>query len=761
MGKSGLPRWFFVFGLCLTLVFTAAAAADSPEGTPSKNQSRAAVTEQSGNSSGLLAAASQYMGEATRQISEAGKGLLAIPDLLKQLFEKAQNPTLMGLWAAMAGRILLVLLAGFLAEWITRRILKKRCRSVENRYTDSMAWRGLLSGARIVLEIIPIAAFAAAAYGTLPFTGMIAESRLIALTLINASALARTVLAACRIFLVPAAPSLRLLPVGQESAHYLYIWVRRLVGLGVYGYFFLEAALLAGMPADLHVFLAKFTGLAITAMLVVLVLQNKNEVAGWLHRGHAADETGAETADKQGAMHTLLTLRSRMADFWHLAAILAIVGLFVTWASEIEGGLYFLASGLLMTGAVVAFSALLLRLIHKGVDRMFQISEELKTAYPDLESRANRYQPVVRNALKGVVHLVAIFAVLDVWGLGTLGWLFSSAGRLVVGDLLALALIIAGAFLVWEIVTAMIGRTLARESTANGASTRKLTLLPLLKNVIRITLVLIAAMLVLSQLGINIAPLIAGAGILGLAIGFGAQTLVKDVITGAFILLEDAISVGDWVDAGGHTGTVERLTIRTLSLRDLWGTLHVVPFGDVTTVSNYNRDYGYALMDVGVAYRESYGEVLQALQDVTVELRGEEPWDTYMTGDLEVFGLNKLSDSAVEIRVRIKTLPMRHFSVRRAFLERMKRVFDERGIEIPFPHRTIWFGVDKEGAAPPLYIAGKGPKSAASEQAPTEAPKVQISSELSAARDVMEEAEHPKQGSQSEEKPGKPEKPNQ
>jgi len=321
--------------------------------------------------------------------------------------------------------------------------------------------------------------------------------------------------------------------------------------------------------------------------------------------------------------------------------------------------------------------------------------------------------------------------------------------------------------LFWEIVSVKIERYLAREregTTGGKSNARLLTLLPLLKNVIRIVLVLLAGMSVLAHLGINIAPLLAGAGVVGLAVGFGAQTLVKDVISGAFILIEDSISVGDWVEAAGHSGTVESLTIRTLTLRDLSGTVHVVPFGEVTTILNYNRDYGYALIDAGVAYREDYGEVLEALQDIAADLRQDATWGVDITGDLEIFGLNKLADSAVEIRVRLKTLPGRQFSIRRAFLERMKRIFDERGIEIPFPHQTIWFGVDKDGSAPPMRVVRESKTAAAdisektletAERPQQPRPEIQYTSETQASDDVVEEKEQ-KQAEKEEEKKDNP-----
>jgi small conductance mechanosensitive channel len=283
------------------------------------------------------------------------------------------------------------------------------------------------------------------------------------------------------------------------------------------------------------------------------------------------------------------------------------------------------------------------------------------------------------------------------------------------------------------------------------ANQRMLTLLPLFNNVIRITLVLVAGMSVLSHIGINIAPLLAGAGVVGLAVGFGAQTLVRDVITGAFILMEGSIAVGDWVEAGGYAGTVEHLTIRTLTLRDLAGAVFVIPFGEVTTVKNSNRDFGYALVDAGVAYREDYGEVVQALQDAATELRQDETWGPDIIEDLELFGLNNLGDSAVEIRVRLKTRPMRQFAVRRAFLERMKRIFDARGIEIPFPHQTIWFGEDKKGAAPPMRLlkeskpAGSPPRDM--ESVPVQdhqEAQIHYHSESDASKDVVRNVEDDK-----------------
>ncbi len=698
----------------------------------------------------FLTVVSGHMQAVTELLSEAGQGLLSVPEQARRLFALAQDPETLATWGEMSGKVLLVLLVGIIGGWIASRLLGGLRSRARDRESDTVWARTFLLVLRTIIGIIPVVVFAAVAYAVLPLTDPRHETRLIVLTLVNAGVVANVILALSRLMLTVDAPALRLLPVSDESVHYFYIWIRRVVLLSVYGYFILEAALLMGIPGGLYTFLMKLLGLAVTAMLVILVMQNKNDVAGWLRRDWEAaiesEITGEKYADKQSTgpppeKRRISGFRHRFSDLWHIVAIVIIIGAYSTWALEVEGGMVFLVSGLAMTLVAVGLAGLLLRLADHGVERLFHIAEDLKNNFPGLEARANRYKPFFRSTMRGVVYIIAVFSILEAWGLGALGWLFSPAGGLLISELATLFLIIVLAFLLWEIVSAFIERSLAREA-AGGGSTRKLTLLPLFKNIVRITLVVIASMLVLSQIGINIGPLLAGAGVIGLAIGFGAQTLVRDVITGAFILIEDAISIGDWVEAGGHSGTVERLTVRTLTLRDLAGTVHVIPFGDVTTVTNYNRDYGYALIDAGVAYRERYGDVVQALQDVAVSLRQDPAWGPDITGDLEVFGMNKLGDSAVEIRVRIKTRPMRQFAIRRVFLEHMKQVFDERGIEIPFPHRTVWFGTGKDGTAPPMYLAKNGQAAIGDPDVPpSKAPRVQTASESEASDGVLQDME--------------------
>lgn len=217
-------------------------------------------------------------------------------------------------------------------------------------------------------------------------------------------------------------------------------------------------------------------------------------------------------------------------------------------------------------------------------------------------------------------------------------------------------------------------------------------------------------MLVLAEIGINIGPLIAGAGVLGLAIGFGAQKRVQDIITGVFIQLENAINTGEVVTAGGITGTAERLTIRSLGIRDLSGTYHVIRFSSVDTVSNYMRGFAYHVGEYGVAYREDTDKVIVRLREAFAELIADPDQKAQILEDLEVHGVTALADSSVNIRVRIKTMPGSQWAVGRAYNRLVKYHLDAGGIEIPFPHLTMYFGEDKDGNAPPAPLLVQRPK---------------------------------------------------
>jgi small conductance mechanosensitive channel len=231
------------------------------------------------------------------------------------------------------------------------------------------------------------------------------------------------------------------------------------------------------------------------------------------------------------------------------------------------------------------------------------------------------------------------------------------------------------------------------------------TLGRVLRYIAAVVITLVAVMLVLSELGISIAPILASAGIAGLAIGFGAQSLVKDYFTGFFLLLENQVHQGDVVEVAGLGGLVEEVTLRYIRLRDYEGSVHFIPNGSITTVTNRSRGYAYALLDIGVAYRENIEAVFDVIRQVAAEMRADDTLGPLILDDLDLAGVDAWADSAVTIRFRIKVQPLQQWTVKRAFLLRLKQEFDRLGIEIPFPHLTLYPGQARDGSAPPLQLS--------------------------------------------------------
>lgn len=231
------------------------------------------------------------------------------------------------------------------------------------------------------------------------------------------------------------------------------------------------------------------------------------------------------------------------------------------------------------------------------------------------------------------------------------------------------------------------------------------TISQLLRSVGRIV-ILVVALLLTFNLFINIGPLLAGAGILGLAVSFGAQSLVKDIISGFFILFENQFAIGDVIEAGGKGGVVERMTLRVVVLRDLEGVMHVIPNGEISVVSNRTRGWSRAVVDVGVAYGEDVDRALTVVRDEAAQFSTDKVWGSQLDGAVEVPGVESLADSAVVIRSLVRTQPGSQWNVAREYRRRLKNRFDREGIEIPFPQRTVHVRV--EGGASPAGITAAG-----------------------------------------------------
>ncbi len=660
---------------------------------------QAQTVEPEGLGAILLSSLSERVREASDALVTTATAILDLPNIVTWIATEMAQPAVRSRWLDVLLKIGITLFAALAVEWVASRLLARARSLLDTRVVGRYWLRWPLAVARLLMELLPIIAFFVVAYGVLPVTKPSQVTRLVALTIINASVIARVITAIAGVILSPKAPGLRLLTVGDETAHYVLIWVRRLTAVAVYGYFLAEAGLLLGLPSGVYGLALRAIGLLVVGLLVVLILQNRAVVTGWL-KGRA------ESVAWSG-------VRQRIAEVWHFLAIGYVFAVYVVWALSIAGGFQFLLRATILTVIVVAVVRVVTSALRHLIDRGFALSAELKTRFPGLEARANRYLPFLQTLMRGVIYFFAVLLLLETWGLHAFAWLTSDFGRRVFGSLVTIGVILLVALALSEIANELVERYLRRrqgEWHDAARSARVRTLLPLLRNAFRILLFVMVALIVLSELGINIAPLLAGAGVVGLAIGFGAQTLVKDVITGIFILAEDTVAVGDVVDLGGHIGVVEAMTLRSIRLRDHTGAVHTIPFSAVSTVMNMTRDFGYAVFDIGIAYSEDLDRVIDLLRKLGDEMRQDKAFARDIREPIEVMGINRFADTAVIIRVRLKTAPGKQWGVEREFNRRLKRLFEEHGIARANPAvvPTIYLS-DARPTPPPPPATGPEP----------------------------------------------------
>jgi small conductance mechanosensitive channel len=252
----------------------------------------------------------------------------------------------------------------------------------------------------------------------------------------------------------------------------------------------------------------------------------------------------------------------------------------------------------------------------------------------------------------------------------------------------------------------LIERAKGENEMPGEAIKRAETLAKLVRQAAVIVVWVMMILMILREIGVEIAPILASAGIVGLAVGFGAQNLVRDLITGFFMILENQVRVGDVAIVNGTGGLVEKINLRTIVLRDLSGVVHVFPNGTINTLANVTREWSAYVFTVGVAYKEDTDHVVDVIRRVGNELRQDEVLGPFMLEDIEIFGVDAFAESAVEIKGRIKTVPIKQWDVGREFLRRVKKTFDREGIEIPFPHRSLYFGEKSKPFTLQLLNAG-------------------------------------------------------
>jgi small-conductance mechanosensitive channel len=523
--------------------------------------------------------------------------------------------------------------------------------------------------------LLPVIAFAAV--GNLVLGGAIGDNRtskLVILAIVNAYVLRSLVVCLGRMLV--SAESLSVFTVRGETAAYIHIWTKRIATVGIFGVTLANVALLLGLYRPGYFALLRLVTLIGHLFVVVIILQCRRPIAD-LIRTDARDGF-------------LAAVRNRFAHVWHVIAIALVLGLWAVWALNIKNGYALLFQYVFGTIAVGLIARLLTIVIVGIIDRVFRVPPEVVERFPGIEARANRYLPMARKIVSHFIAVLAFIALLEVWGVDAIAWF--APGQ--IGSRLLSAVVTIGiagliAAVVWEGSNAFLDRQLTRLSQEGhfARAARLRTFSPMLRTTLLCVIVAIVALTALSEIGVNVAPLLAGAGIIGIAIGFGSQKLVQDVITGLFLLLENVVHVGDVVTVSGLTGTVENVSIRTIRLRASDGAVHIVPFSAVTSVTNNSRGVGNAAISVTIPYNEDTERVEKILQDIAADMRADPKYHHLIRNDLELWGIDKLNGSMISIVGQIRCTDSGRWPVQREFNRRMMRKFKECGVEIASPNQ--------------------------------------------------------------------------
>jgi small-conductance mechanosensitive channel len=670
----------------------------------------------------LLVDASTRLSNLSGEVLGTVRAMTHFPLIAASVMEVLTDPWSQTQLLQTGWRLLVVMLAGLAAQWAAKRLLGRPLRSLaacaraarirhgepapeyigiaeaEAGQTEKLRHRlpaSLLALrylpyvlARLVLSLLPPLAMLAVGYGLLG-AGLAADRipRLVILGVLDAYVLCRVCTSISRALAGPGEP--RLLPVSDATGQYILRWVRRIAAVAIFGTTLAEVGLLFGMYQGAHDALLKLVALVVDIFLAVVVLQKRVPIAHWIRA-------------RPGATGPIALMRNRMAGVWHIIAIFYLLALWMVWALAVPDGVSRILWLFFVSVAILILGRLLGAVVVAAIDRAIQVPAELAERYPGLESRMGTYHPLLRGLSKAIIGILILVALLQAWGWDALGWFTSGAlGQQLLSAFATMGVTLVLALAVWEGVNGAIQRHLAKlaREAQLGRSARLRTLLPMLRTALFIAVAVVAGLMVLSQIGVNIAPLLAGAGVVGLAIGFGSQKLVQDIITGLFLLLENTMQVGDTINLANLTGTVENLSVRTIRLRALDGAVHIIPFSAVTTVTNMSRDFGYAVLDVEAGLNEEPDRIADVLREIARDMRAEPRWQAAIREDIEVMGVDRFIENAWVLRVRIKTTPGQRLAVTRELNRRIKYRFDELAIESPFTSHSA-LGLAQPPAAP-------------------------------------------------------------
>ncbi len=632
--------------------------------------------------------------------------------------------------------VLAAIMAGGLGAFLwTGRLRQGFKRRLDTAGPQPRLGRGLAILANLALQLLEVAAFfvvASLLYLLLvPASGALRElGTLCVVGLTNYL----FIQAAARVLLAPDCEAARPIPLADTDAATLY---RGMVAIALVSLVVALVSLALEKVGQAEAFgdiLYAQAGPLVGIMLAAMLYANRERVASAI----AGD---AEPAGR----------RAFAARYGHILAMVYALVIGLYWSSQSVVGdatILHLVMGLFAIPACIGVDLWVrkLLLIASGEDREIipldagsatAVAAEQAEAKAEPDKRTLRYYiPLIRKTLRLVLAAFAAFAMLKMWGVEIpLGWLFAR-------NVLSVLLVVVGGLLAWEVVRIRIDRRLSEETSLPGeemeegggaGGSRSATLLMLLRKFILSVIVVMGALIALSALGVDIAPLIAGAGVIGLAIGFGAQTLVKDIISGVFFLIDDAFRVGDYVEAGTAKGTVEQISLRSMKLRHPRGMVFTIPYGGLKILQNFSRDYIISKLDFRVRYDADIDKIRKIIKRINKEFLADEELSQGMLSDIKSMGVRKMEDSAMILRIKFKTLPGRQFVVQKELYRRVQEAFRKNGIEFAHRNVTVYFPPEMQG-----LVGGEQ-----SAEQPAGLPPLAAAAAAAAAAAIGQDAERP------------------